>query len=201
MCWLQHAALLRHYPHVLLLLMAALGLVECFFGFRAWGFLRGANGMLVGGLAALLAGIWLLHSPVLAIVGLVLGAVGGAILFATVECVGTFAISFFTGASCTWVLAVAAQVTIGTVVVGVIIAAGMVTAGAAVVGGGRAIIVLTALAGGQQLAAISMAYWYPETAGPVISLPELAIILILAGVGMTVQFFTRPPNSPLPDAD
>lgn len=199
MCWLQTAELLRHYPPFLLAILAVLGLVECFCGAWAWKFLRGFNGVFAGAFVGALLGLVLLRSPFMAVAGLVAGAVGGAALFATVEFVGTFGVSLATGASSVAVVCEIAHVPLTlTVAIGMAFA-GLATAGAAVVGGRRAIVVVTALAGAQQLAAIALAWARPEASAPVFTVGELGIFVALAGLGLAVQWRDLPQQSSAPE--
>lgn len=191
MCWLQHAALLRHYPQFLLVVLAALGLVECVAGFRAWGFLRGINGLFLGAAIGLMVCLVLLHSPLMAIVGLIVGGIGGPVLFVTVEPIGAFFVGVSTGASFIWVLSAAIHQPLNGLISTAMAIAGLATAYATVVGGRRAIMILTALAGAQQLAATAMAYLYPDDGQAVVSLPEVGVLLLLAAAGLAIQFATN----------
>jgi hypothetical protein len=201
MCWLQNAADLRHLPHFLLMFLALPGLVECFAGFRAWRFLLGLNGVLVGVPAGFFLGLFLLHDPAMALVAVALGAIGGAVIFATVMPVGTFIVAGISGFSFTLSVATLIHVPANTLVSGLALGIGLAAAGIALLALRPAIIVLSILAGAYQLAGVAAAYLYPsETMEARAMVPtQIAVFVVLAAGGLVTQWATnRNPHTMAP---
>src|SRR5580765_2166008 len=100
MCWLQQSGQLWSYPTFLLVPLMVIGAVECFAGYRAWRFLLGLNGAVLGFAAGAVL-CMLLGAPMLILIGAVGGGVAGALLFAGLAPLGTFIFAFGSMASLT----------------------------------------------------------------------------------------------------
>jgi hypothetical protein len=209
-CWLQTAEHLRNYPHFLLAIMAIVGLLECFAGYRAWKFLLGLNGAVAGLFLGALASL-LIH-PLLAPLGAIAGISTLTVICATVEPVGTF---FFTAATGVSLMVVGHQLGLcpPDIMAPLAFAAGLLSWLAVRVLGRRATIALTATAGAQQLVSLAGAYArsfeaYQAEPGPsALSNGEGLALILLIGAGLLLQLLTTrdapaqlPASAPPPDA-
>jgi hypothetical protein len=89
MCWLQQSAQLWHYPTFLLVPLMVIACIECFAGYRAWRFLIGFNGAVLGFVGGAVLCV-MAGAPMLVLVGAFVGTVAGAVLFAWVVPLGSF---------------------------------------------------------------------------------------------------------------
>ncbi len=193
MCWLQLSAQLWHYPTFLLPPLMMIGCIECFAGYRAWRFLIGLNGGVLGFVAGAVL-CMLLGAPMLVLVGAFVGGVAGALLFAGVVPVGSFVVVLGSIVSLAMILGRVAGLP-PHCVMPLAAVSGLAGAVAAASVCRPVVISVAAVAGAQQIASAWCAYCLPSDR---ISLPgafdrnEWAAFLILAAVGMLVQFATAP---------
>ena len=193
MCWLHQSAQLWTYPTFLLVPLMGLALVECFAGYRAWRFLLGANGAILGFVGGAMVAV-MSGSPVLVLVGAVGGAVAGAYVLATIAPLGSFVFAFGTATSLTMLLAeLAGAPHYYAMPLGM--AAGLAAAVAALTSCRRMMIAIAAIAGAQQLASAWNAYHFPYGSIPTpgqISGSELSAFVTLTALGLLLQYATSP---------
>ena len=189
MCWLQQSAQLWSYPTFLLVPLMVIGCIECFAGYRAWRFLLGLNGAVLGFVAGAMLSM-LLGAPILMLVGAVAGAVGGAALFVGIAPLGTFIFAFGSMASLTILLA-----QIGGApprwIMPLAGAAGVAGAAAALAGCRPFMIAIAAVAGAQQIAGAWRAHDLPRGTLPLpdaVTPSEAAAFIVLAAAGLLLQF-------------
>jgi hypothetical protein len=193
MCWLQQSAQLWSYPTFLLVPLMVVAGIECFLGYRAWRFLLGVNGavlgFIVGVMVAMTSG-----APMLVLVGAVGGAVAGGVLFAAVLPVGSFVFAFGSAASLTILLARIAGAPPYCIMTGAFVAG--VAGAVAVLAVGRPFMIsIAAVAGAQQLASAWRAYHVPYGGFPLpdeVTMSESAAFIALAAMGLLLQFATSP---------
>jgi hypothetical protein len=189
MCWLQQSAQLWSYPTFLLIPLMGLAAVECFAGYRAWRFLLGANGAVLGfvGGASL---AMLLGAPMLVVIGALAGGVAGAVLFTRVVPLGSIVFAFGSTASLVLVLArIAASP--AHMVVPLAALAGSAGAIAALARYRRFMISITSVAGAQQFATAWYVYHlsYDSPPMPDLMAPSESLAFIgLAALGLLLQF-------------
>ena len=191
MCWLQQSTQLWYYPTFLLYPLLVIACIECFAGYRAWRFLIGLNGgvlgFVVGAVLCMLLGV-----PMLVLLGAIAGAIAGVALFVGIVPLGSFVFSLGSAASLAihlcriggipvhWFMPIAAS-------------AGLAGAVAAQFVPRPAMIAIAAVAGAQQIAAAWHAYYLPGNSAPlqdVVVPSELAAFIILAAAGLLIQFAT-----------
>jgi hypothetical protein len=192
MCWLQQSAQLWSLPTFLLVPLMVIGAIECFAGYRAWRFLLGMNGAVVGVFAGA-ALCMMLGAPLLILIGAVGGGIAGAFLFARVVPLGSFVFTFGSLASLTILLANTAGAPPHWIIP---VAAAFALAGAvaAVAGCRLLMIALAAVAGAQQVASAWRAHQLPSGALPLpdaVTSPEAVVFIALAIAGLLVQFAHR----------
>ncbi|MEI8196702.1 MAG: hypothetical protein WCI73_12460 [Phycisphaerae bacterium] len=201
MCWLFSTTDLWRYPRGVLLVLAVLALVECFAGFRAWRFLLGLNGAILGFCAGVFLGL-ATQSPILLPIVALAGLAGGASLFAMVEPVGMFVFAACTGISLACIWGGATHIPLA-VVFPLAAVAGLLAALACGAVGRGVILILTAIAGAQQISNVAAAYlWSVDAPGNLrgmVGLREVGIFVVLAGAGLAVQYFTAGPKTKTPD--
>jgi hypothetical protein len=189
MCWLQHSAQLWSYPTFLLVPLMVVACIECFIGYRAWRFLLGVNGAVLGFIAGVMISM-LLGASLLVLLGAIAGAVAGAFLFAGVVRLGSFFFAFGSVASLTILLAHLAGLP-GHCIMPLAAATGLAGAVAAVAACRRFMISIAAVAGAQQIASAWCAYHVPYGAVPLpddVTMPESAAFIALAAAGLLLQF-------------
>ena len=192
MCWLQQSAQLWHCPTFLLPPLILLACIECFAGYRAWRFLLGFNGYILGFVAGALLCAQLGGSPVLLLAGAFVGGFIGAASFAMIAPLGSFvfiacslaslAVIFLRAAGMPphWVALIAASAALSTAVA--------VRAFCRL-----ATIIVAAIGGAQQIASAWCAYQLPADQVPVPDIMdpvEWSAFLALAAAGLIVQFAT-----------
>jgi hypothetical protein len=191
MCWLHHSARLWSYPTFLLLPLMSLACIECFAGYRAWRFLLGVNGAVLGFVGGALLSV-LLGSPMLIFFTAIAGAVAGAFLFAGVVPVGSFVFAFGSAASLTMLLAQIAGAP-ASCIMPLAATAGLAGALAALAGCRPFMIALAAVAGAQQLASAWRAYHMSYGSLPLpndVTSSESAAFIALTAIGLLLQFST-----------
>jgi hypothetical protein len=189
MCWLQQSAQLWSYPTFVLVPLMVVGTIECFAGYRAWRFLLGLNGAVLGFVAGAMVSL-LLGSPILVLVGGIGGGIAGAILFAGVAPVGTFIFTFGSIASLTILLAHIAG-TPSRWIMPLAAGAGLAAATLALNRCRYLMIAVAAIAGAQQIASAWRAHQLPHGALPlpeIVTQSEAVAFIALAAVGLLVQF-------------
>ena len=189
MCWLQQSGQLWSYPTFLLIPLMVIGAIECFAGYRAWRFLLGVNGAVLGFAAGAVFSM-LLGAPMLVLICAVGGGVAGGILFARVAPLGTFIFAFGSMASLTlllthivgapqrWIMPLAA-------------AAGLAGAIAALTACRPFMVAIAAVAGAQQIASAWRAHQLPRGVLPLtdaMTVSESTAFVALATAGLLLQF-------------
>jgi hypothetical protein len=198
MCWLHQSAQLWTYPSFLLVPLMILGCIECFAGYRAWRFLLGVNGAVLGFAAGAMLGVTS-GTVALVVIGALGGALMGAGLFAGIVPVGSCVFAFASAASLTSLVGHIAGSPVH-LMVPIAVAAGLGGALAAILACRPFMIVLAAVAGAQQLASAWCAYYAPYDRAPLtdeLTFSEFAGFMTLAAVGMLLQFSTSPAASAL----
>lgn len=189
MCWLFQSAQFWSYPTFLLVPLMVVGGIECFFGYRAWRFLLGVNGAVVGIVAGAML-CMLLGAPLFILGGALGGGVAGAALFAKVRPLGTFIFAFGSTASLAMLLAHLVTAP-PRVIVPLGLAAGL-TGAAAALGGCRTFMIsIAAIAGAQQIASAGRAYQLPRGSLPApdfVTPSESMAFIGLACAGLLLQF-------------
>lgn len=191
MCWLQQSAQLWHYPTFLLYPLLVIACIECFAGYRAWRFLIGFSGGVLGFVTGVVL-CMLLGVPMLVLLGACAGAVTGVALFAGVVPLGSFV--FILGS-------IASSVILFGRVVGapphpvmaIAAVAGLAGAVAAIAFCRPAIITVAAVAGAQQITSVWHAYSLPCDSIPspdVVDPSEWSAFIVLATAGLLIQFAT-----------
>ena len=190
MCWLLQSAQLWYYPTFLLVPLMLLAGVECFAGYRAWRFLLGVNGAVLGFLTGALVGVLL--GPMVGLLTALGGAIAGAALFARIVPLGSFVFALGSVASLTAFMALVLRAP-AWCIVPLSATAGLAGAIAAVAVCRRFMITIAAIAGAQQLASAWCAYSLPYDSIPVSGEPaasELIAFVALAAAGILLQFIT-----------
>jgi hypothetical protein len=198
MFWVQQSAQLWHYPVFLLPPLLILACIECFAGYRAWQFLIGVNGAILGFVCGAVI-CMLLGVPLLVLLGAVAGAFAGIALFLGVTPLGSFVFAFGSAAS----LAILVARIIGISsnwMMPIAVVAGLTGAVGVLAGRKPVMIVIAAIAGAQQIVSGWGAYFAPWDSVPVsgvVTPSEWVVFIILSSIGLCIQFatFRRPRSS------
>jgi hypothetical protein len=196
MCWLQQSAELWRYPTFLLWPLLLIACIECFAGYHAWRFLLGVNGTVLGFIAGAFLGV-LTTMPLLMLLFALAGAVAGAALFANMVPLGSVVFAFGSTASLVILIGRIAGCPQG-LHVSLALFAGILAAIATLTIRRPVMIVLAAIAGAQQIAVAWTAWRLPPDAIPLfncVSPAEWKLFLVLAPLGLLIQFVTSRPSS------